>query len=103
MFVHTLIQKYFTAGPVVKNLPSNAGNMSSTPTQGTKISHNPGQPSPSTPTTEPAHPVACATQPEEPAHRNEHPVSHSQAPAQPETKKDTEGAARETAHNDASE
>ena len=33
----------FPVDPVVKNLPSNAGNMSSIPGQGTKISHATGQ------------------------------------------------------------
>ena len=33
----------FSVDPVVKNLPSNAGNMSLIPGQGTKISHATGQ------------------------------------------------------------
>ena len=33
----------FPVDPVVKNLPSNAGNMSLIPGQGTKISHATGQ------------------------------------------------------------
>ena len=45
----------FPGGPVVKNLPSNAGNMGSIPGQGTKISHAGGQLSPRAATTEPAH------------------------------------------------
>ena len=43
----------FAGGPVVKNLPSNAGDSSSIPGQGTKIPHAAGKPSPCTP--EPVH------------------------------------------------
>ena len=43
----------FPGGPVVKNLPSNAGNVSSIPDQGTKIPHAKGQLSPHTETTKP--------------------------------------------------
>ena len=42
----------FPGGPVVKNLPYNAGDAGSIPGQGTKISHAAGQLSPSTTTTE---------------------------------------------------
>ena len=42
----------FPVDPVVKNLPSNAGNMSLIPGQGTKISHATGQLSPCTTTRE---------------------------------------------------
>ena len=45
----------FPGGPVVKNLPSNAGDMGSIPGRGTKIPHAVGQLSPCTATTEPAH------------------------------------------------
>ena len=38
--------KNFPRGPVVENPPSNAGNMSSIPGQGTKIPHVVGQLSP---------------------------------------------------------
>ena len=41
-------------GPVVKNLPSSAGDASSIPGQGTKIPHAAGQLSLHTATTEPA-------------------------------------------------
>ena len=42
----------FPGGPVVKNLPCNAGDVSSIPGQGTKIPHAPGQLSLSTTTRE---------------------------------------------------
>ena len=42
-------------GPVVKNLPSNAGDMGSIPGGGTKIPHAVGQLSPWAATTEPQH------------------------------------------------
>ena len=34
---------YFSSGPVVKNLPSNAGDVGLIPGQGTKIPHAVGQ------------------------------------------------------------
>ena len=40
---------------MVKNLPSNAGDVGSIPGRGTKILHAPGQLRPGTTTTEPAH------------------------------------------------
>ena len=43
----------FPAGPVVKNLPSNAGDAGSIPGRGTKIPHTVGQVSPRATTTEP--------------------------------------------------
>ena len=43
----------FPGGPVVKNLPSNAGDTGSIPARGTKISHATQQLSPRTTTTEP--------------------------------------------------
>ena len=43
----------FPGGPVVKNLPSNAEDMSSIPDRETKIPYAKGQPSPHTGTTEP--------------------------------------------------
>ena len=43
----------FPGGPVVKNLPSNAGDMASIPGWGTKIPHDAGQLSPRTATSEP--------------------------------------------------
>ena len=45
----------FPGGPVVKNLPSNAGDVGSIPGQGTKIPHAAGQLSPRATTTE----LAC--------------------------------------------
>ena len=45
----------FPGGPVVKNLPSNAGDASSIPGRGTKIPHAAGQLSPLTTTTELTH------------------------------------------------
>ena len=44
----------FFSGPMVKNLPSNAGGVSLTPGQGTEIPYANGQPNLSAPTTEPA-------------------------------------------------
>ena len=44
----------FPRGPVVKNLPYNAGDAGSIPGRGTKIPHATGQLSPRTTTTEPA-------------------------------------------------
>ena len=43
----------FLGGPVVKNLPSNAGDAGSIPGWGTKIPHAAGQLSPRATTTEP--------------------------------------------------
>ena len=43
----------FPGGPVVKNLPCNAGNTGSIPSQGTKTSHGREQLSPQATTTEP--------------------------------------------------
>ena len=45
----------FPGGPVVKNLPSNAGHACSIPGRGTKIPHTEGQLSRRAPTTEPVH------------------------------------------------
>ena len=45
----------FPGGPVVENLPSNAGDASSIPGQGTKIPHVAGQLSRYATTTEPMH------------------------------------------------
>ena len=45
----------FPDGPVVKNLPSNAGHVSSFPGWGTTIPHATGQLSPSATSREPAH------------------------------------------------
>ena len=42
----------FPDGPVVKNPPSNAGDVSAIPGRGTKIPHAAGQQSPCTTTTE---------------------------------------------------
>ena len=45
----------FPSGPVIKNPPSNTGDMGSIPGQRTKIPHAMGQLSPRTATTEPSH------------------------------------------------
>ena len=45
----------FPGGPVVKNLPSNAGDTGSIPGRGTKIPHAAGQQSPRATTTGPAY------------------------------------------------
>ena len=45
----------FAGGPVVKNLPSNAGDLGSTPGGGTPILRASGQLNPCTAITEPAH------------------------------------------------
>ena len=45
----------FPAGPVVKNVPYNPGDMGSTPGQGTKIPHATDQLNLRTTTTEPSH------------------------------------------------
>ena len=47
-------ERDFPGSPVVKNLPSNAGDVGSTPGQGTKIPHATGHLSLRTTTTEPA-------------------------------------------------
>ena len=47
-----MILRNFPGGPVVKNLPSNAGDVGSIPGQGPKIPHTTGQLSPCTTTTE---------------------------------------------------
>ena len=44
----------FHGGPMLKSLPSSAGNVGSTPGRGTRIPHAAGQLSPHTATTEPA-------------------------------------------------
>ena len=92
----------FPGSPVVKNLPSNAGDMGSIPGQGTKIPHAAGQLSPRATTTalmrlnkracvpqttEPTLPGACAPQlerestqataSEKPMHHNEDPTCHN--------------------------
>ena len=48
-----LTYRDFPGGPVVKNLPSNAGDVGSISGQGTKIPHATGQLSPLAATTEP--------------------------------------------------
>ena len=52
----------FPGGPVVKNLPSNAGDAGLIPRWGTKTPHATGQLSPRTATTEPTRPGARAPQ-----------------------------------------
>ena len=49
------IGRDFPGGPVVKNLPYNAGDMGSIHSQGTKIPHAVGQLSPHATTTELVH------------------------------------------------
>ena len=56
--------KHFPGGPVVKNLPSNAGDEGSILGRGTKIPHAAGQPGSSTSTTEPVHSGAYRPQSE---------------------------------------
>ena len=46
------LSRDFPGGPVVKNLPSNAGDVGSIPSRGTKIPHAVGQLSPHTATRE---------------------------------------------------
>ena len=58
----------FPAGPVVKNPPSNAGDVGSIPGEGTKIPHAVEQLSWSAATAEPASSRACAPQLEETLH-----------------------------------
>ena len=48
-----LLKGDFPGGPVVKNVPSNAGDVGSIPGWGTKIPHATGQLSPCTTTREP--------------------------------------------------
>ena len=56
MFMHQMtLSRDFPGGPVVKNPPSNAGDIGSIPGWGTKIPHATGQLSPHTTTTEPTH------------------------------------------------
>ena len=52
IFYIKMIVKELRGGPVVKNLPSNAGDTGSIPGQGTKISHATGQLRPHATTTE---------------------------------------------------
>ena len=52
----------FPCGPVVKNLPANAGDVGLISSLGIKIPHPTGQLSPHPATTEPALPKACAPQ-----------------------------------------
>ena len=49
------LSRDFPGGQVVKNPPSNAGDIGSIPGWGTKIPHATGQLSPHTTTTEPTH------------------------------------------------
>ena len=60
-------------GPVVKNLPSSAGDVGSIPGEGTKIPHAAGQLSPRATTTELSHlneRALSTTTREKPVHRN---------------------------------
>ena len=65
----------FPGGPVVKNLPSKAGDMGSIPGRGTKIPHAVGQLIPWTATTEPVCSGAHAPQLESPCSLE--PVGHN--------------------------
>ena len=58
--------QYFPCGPVVKNLPSNAGKMGLIPCQGTKIPHAAGQLYLHATPPEPTHSRACILQQEKP-------------------------------------
>ena len=73
----------FPGGPVVKNPPSNAGDMGLIPGRGTKIPHATGQLSLHAATTEPAHsrahmPQLLSPHALEPACRNEEPARCSE-------------------------
>ena len=61
----------FPGGPVVKNLPCNAGYAGPIPGWGTKIPHTTEQLSLSTATTKPEHPGACMPQTRASVQRNE--------------------------------
>ena len=50
--VGSYMHRDFPGGPLIKNPPSNAGDVGSIPGQGTKIPHAVGQQSPHTATTE---------------------------------------------------
>ena len=47
-----MLARHFPGGPMVKNPPSNAGDVGLIPSQGTKIPHATGQLSPHAATTE---------------------------------------------------
>ena len=96
----------FLSGPVVKKLPSNAGDTGSIPGWGTKIPHAAGQLSPHTTTTEPTYPGAHAPQLErenphattgkkpvrcngDPTHCNERSHMLQQRPQVPQLRPDT--------------
>ena len=64
------MQRNFSGGPVVKNPPSNAGDLGSIPGQGTKILHAMGQLSPHTTTIEPTHLNKRPHAPWSPTHHN---------------------------------
>ena len=67
----------FPGGPVVKNLPSNAGDTGSIPGRGTKIPHAAGQLSPHAATTEPTCCGAHTPQLESPYATTRVPTCHS--------------------------
>ena len=73
----------FPGGPVVKNPPSNVGNVGSIPGQETKIPHVVGQLSPHTTTTELVCSGARPLQLEKPTRCNEEPSRHNEDPEQP--------------------
>ena len=67
-------ERDFPGGPVVKNPPSNAGDVGSIPGWGTKIPHAAGQLSPCAATPEPARSAATS---EKPVRHNEEPACGS--------------------------
>ena len=70
MYVSLKILVVGLLGPVVKNLPFNAGDVGFIPGQRTKIPHVEGQLNPFATTTESSHSRAHAPQQERPAHHN---------------------------------
>ena len=79
-----MLSRDFPGGPVVKNPPSNAGDVGLISGQGTKIPHAVGQLSPRAATTKPALSRACVPRLEslpaatkDPTCRNEDPVCHN--------------------------
>ena len=64
----------FPGGPVANKPPSSAGDVDSSPGQGTKTSHAAGQLSPSDMTTEALCSAAHMETGEQPVHRSEDPV-----------------------------
>ena len=77
----------FPDGPVVKNPPSNAGDVGSIPGQGTKIPHASGQLSPRATTREPVRPGARMPQLERSSCAATKSPHHNKDPVQPKLKK----------------